>query len=51
MIYFEPSVQQKIIDKFYDALEIGGLLFIGHSETLNNKNHKFRYLGPTIYQK
>ncbi|WP_297426414.1 protein-glutamate O-methyltransferase CheR [Clostridium sp.] len=51
MIYFEPSVQQKIIDKFYDALEIGGLLFIGHSETLNNKNHKFRYLRPTIYQK
>lgn len=51
MIYFEPSVQQKIIDKFYDALEIGGLLFIGHSETLNNKKHKFHYIRPTIYQK
>lgn len=51
MIYFEPKVQKKIIDKFYDALTEGGLLFIGHSESLSNKSHKFQYIKPTIYRK
>jgi chemotaxis protein methyltransferase CheR len=34
MIYFDNAVQQDLIDKFYDVLAPGGLLFIGHSESL-----------------
>ncbi|TYQ16667.1 UNVERIFIED_CONTAM: chemotaxis protein methyltransferase CheR [Acetivibrio alkalicellulosi] len=51
MIYFDSKVQQKLIDKFYDVLVPGGLLFIGHSESLTGKKHKFQYLKPTIYMK
>lgn len=51
MIYFDNKVQQKLIDKFYDVLAPGGILFIGHSESLTGKNHKFKYIKPTIYMK
>lgn len=51
MIYFDRVVQQDIIDRFYRALNLGGLLFIGHSESLIDKRHQFRYVQPTIYMK
>ncbi|MDQ2084910.1 protein-glutamate O-methyltransferase CheR [Herbivorax sp. ANBcel31] len=51
MIYFDSKVQQRLIDKFYDVLVPGGILFIGHSESLTGKKHKFQYLKPTIYIK
>lgn len=51
MIYFDSKVQQELISKFYDVLTPGGLLFIGHSESLVNKKHNFRYLEPTTYLK
>lgn len=51
MIYFDERTQQELITKFYQALEPGGLLFIGHSETLSNREHRFQYIQPTIYMK
>ena len=51
MIYFDAKIQQELISKFYDVLTVGGLLFIGHSESLVNKQHNYRYLEPTIYIK
>lgn len=51
MIYFDPKTQQELITKFYDVLTTGGVLFIGHSESLVNKKHNFRYLEPTTYIK
>jgi len=51
MIYFEKPIQSIIVNKFYDTLNPGGFLFVGHSESLMNINHKFRYIAPTIYQK
>lgn len=51
MIYFNINTQQKLIEKFYDNLIEGGLLFIGHSESLFNKIHKFNYSGPSIFIK
>lgn len=51
MIYFDNNVQQHLIDKFYDALAPGGFLFIGHSESLTGKSHRFQYIEPTIYMK
>lgn len=51
MIYFEASVQASLVDKMYDALVPGGLLFIGYSEGLVYKEHKFKYVQPTVYMK
>ncbi len=51
MIYFDVPVQEHLIRKFYNVLTTGGLFFIGHSETLTNKQYLFRYLKPTVYIK
>ncbi|TDT72332.1 chemotaxis protein methyltransferase CheR [Hypnocyclicus thermotrophus] len=51
MIYFDSEFQETLVNKFYNNLEKNGLLFIGHSESLGQLNHKFKYLKPTIYQK
>ncbi|MFP4662122.1 MAG: CheR family methyltransferase [Halanaerobiales bacterium] len=51
MIYFDTAVQEKMIKKYYQFLVPGGLYFIGHSESLANKQYKFRYIQPTIYAK
>lgn len=51
MIYFDLETQQSLITKFYNALPSGGLFFIGHSESLINKRHHFRHLGPSLYQR
>ena len=51
MIYFETGLQQQLIEKFYDVIMPGGLLFIGHSESIAGKKHRFQYIRPTIYMK
>ncbi|MFP4662776.1 MAG: CheR family methyltransferase [Halanaerobiales bacterium] len=51
MIYFDNPVQVKLIRKFYDVLVPGGLFFIGHSESLSQKQYRFKYIQPTVYQK
>lgn len=51
MIYFDASTQQQLIDKLYDVITPGGLLFIGHSESLSGRKHRFSYIRPTIYMK
>jgi chemotaxis protein methyltransferase CheR len=51
MIYFEPKTKMKLINKFYDMTETGGYLFIGHSESLNKNETKYRYVMPAVYRK
>lgn len=51
MIYFNNSVQEILINKFYNDLVTGGILFVGHSESLFNKVHEFKNIGPSIYIK
>lgn len=51
MIYFDQDGQEVLLKKFYDALSPGGLLFIGHSESLSHRKHSFRYVRPTLYMK
>ncbi len=51
MIYFDQSVQEKLVNNFYDSIADNGLLFIGHSESLIKINHRFVYHEPTIYKK
>ncbi len=51
MIYFDKETKQKLIKKFYDALEPGGYLFVGHSESVDLSKVKFKYVEPAIYRK
>lgn len=51
MIYFDAPTKKELIDKFYDSLEYGGYLFIGHSESLNQDQTRFKYVMPSVYKK
>lgn len=51
MIYFDAQTKQELVDKFYDSLEYGGYLFIGHSESLYRDQTRFLYVMPSVYRK
>ncbi len=51
MIYFDRATQQTLINRFWDYLESGCYLFVGHSEGLSAISHKFEYVRPAIYRK
>lgn len=51
MIYFDKETQQRLINRFWQALAPQGILFTGHSESLTGIRHNFRYVQPTIYAK
>lgn len=51
MIYFDEDTRRRLIRKFYDHLEPGGYLFIGHSETIPMDSAPFKTLQPAVYRK
>lgn len=51
MIYFDGETKDRLIKRFYDSLENGGYLFIGHSESLNYKETDYKYIMPSVYRK
>ncbi|MDF2984953.1 MAG: cheR3 [Eubacterium sp.] len=51
MIYFDNETKNRLVEKFYDHLEYGGYLFIGHSESLNRETTRFKYISPSVYRK
>jgi len=51
LIYFNDETKEKLVQRFYSLLKPGGYLFIGHSESLQSFNTKFRLVGQTIYQR
>lgn len=51
MIYFDNDLKHDLANRFYDCLEDGGYLFIGHSETLDRHRTKLKYIRPAIYRK
>lgn len=51
MIYFDVPTKNKLVKKFYDALEPGGYFFVGQSESLSAVTHSFKYIKPSVYQK
>jgi chemotaxis protein methyltransferase CheR len=50
LIYFSREVQEAVIRKFASHLCPGGLLFIGHSESIMGMDVPFKQVQPTIYQ-
>lgn len=51
MIYFDNETKDELIEKFYEILEPGGYLFIGHSESINREKTRFQYIRPAVYRK
>lgn len=51
MIYFDSETKRELINKFYNSLEYGGYLFIGHSESLGREDTRFKYIMPAVYKK
>lgn len=51
MIYFTRETKRDLVNRFYRALEPGGYLFIGHSETLDRSECPFTYIMPSVYRK
>lgn len=51
MIYFDLETKTRLIKRFYDALEYGGYLFIGHSESISYRDYNFKYIMPSVYKK
>lgn len=51
MIYFDASAKIKLVKRFYDFLEDGGYLLIGHSESLSTDKTRFKYVIPAVYRK
>ncbi|MBN1763676.1 MAG: protein-glutamate O-methyltransferase [Sedimentisphaerales bacterium] len=51
MIYFDKATQEKLVNRFWNCQDKGGLLCIGHSESLTGINHKYGYIQPATYIK
>lgn len=52
IIYFKDEVKQKIIEDFIKSLKVGGLLFVGATESINTyKTRGLEKLSPFIYKK
>jgi chemotaxis protein methyltransferase CheR len=50
LIYFDKPTQERVIRKFISHLRPGGLLFLGHSESIMGMDVPLRQIQPTIYQ-
>src|SRR5215467_4194545 len=54
LIYFTEERQAQLMQRFYEYLEPGGYLFLGHAETISKADVKFEthvYRDARIYQK
>lgn len=53
-IYFRLESIRRVVDRFYESLNPGGYLFIGHSETLTSVSDRFEVVevdGVFLYRK
>jgi chemotaxis protein methyltransferase CheR len=51
MIYFDAKTKRELINRFYEHMEPGGYLFIGHSESVDRYESKYQFVEPAIYRK
>ena len=51
VIYFDKPTQKVLFDRYAELLNVGGYLFIGHSENLHGISDRFENMGNTIYRK
>ncbi|CAH1214917.1 Chemotaxis protein methyltransferase [Paenibacillus plantiphilus] len=51
MIYFDAATRKALINRFYEIMEPGGYLFLGHSESLSRHESNYQYVMPSVYRK
>ncbi|HAZ14616.1 MAG: hypothetical protein A2X86_00720 [Bdellovibrionales bacterium GWA2_49_15] len=51
MIYFDSVVRNKLVADIHRLLKPGGILFIGHSETLTECPVRYTTIKPSVYRK
>ena len=51
LIYFDKPTQEAVLQRLCEHLQVGGFLFLGHSETLSGFQLPLRPAGPTVFQR
>jgi chemotaxis protein methyltransferase CheR len=51
LIYFSEDQQNYVVDRLVHQLSPGGLLFLGHSESLRGKHPLLKWVGQTVYSR
>jgi chemotaxis protein methyltransferase CheR len=51
LIYFSPEGRARVIERLTDRLAPGGLLFVGHAESLHAHRTRLKPLLPTVYER
>lgn len=51
MIYLSRAIRLALLSRMHDWLAPGGMLFMGHSESLVGSHPGYEYIGPAIYQR
>lgn len=51
MIYFNDQTKKTLIEKFYNALDYGGYMFVGQSESIDKGAFGFKSIIPSVYKK
>lgn len=51
IIYFDRKTQEQVINKLCRKLTKGGVLFLGHSESITDFNVPLEQLKPTVFRK
>ena len=51
MIYFDMPTKHELVNRMYNSTVSGGYLLIGHSETLDRNQTKWKYIKPAVYRK
>ena len=49
LIYFTPEGRAEVIERLTNRLAPGGLLFVGHAESLHSHRERLRPVLPTVY--
>ena len=49
MIYFSRTIRMRLLDRLHDWLVPGGVLFVGHSESLVGSHSGLEYIAPALY--
>ena len=51
MIYFDMPTKISLLEKIHKYMKPGGILFIGHSESLGREQEYFKYIQPAVYER
>jgi len=51
MIYFDDAVRMRLLGEIHRLLKPGGLLVVGHAESLAGMIADFKYVKPSVYRK